>query len=180
MPVHPVWMSFQSRPLSWATTEWTRRCSTDTTGEYLQYFSTVGYVGTGPVSCCCNTLLVECIAVHNSRLHQPEKHFAPPLPCFPLEGVVHGVLVCNIDSVHIVVVKINHSWLLGGSIVCALGLHCDHCCRRLTAQHEDWLVPLLCLPCQCQQLGCTVRHHLSTLEATEQGKVIRKIYPVLV
>ena len=137
-------------------------------------------MGTGLVSCCCNTLLVEYIAVHNSCLHQPEKHFAPPLPCFPLEGVVHGVLVCNIDSVHIVVVKINHSWLLGGSIVRALGLHCDHCCRRLTAQHEDRLVPLLCLPCQCQQLGCTVRHHLSTLEATEQAKVIRKIYPVLV
>ncbi len=89
---------FQTGPLAWTASTRTRRGTTDApSGQNLEDPPAVSEVG-ARVFCY---FVVDDVAVHNGRLHQPEEHLSPPLPCFPLEGIVHRKLICSIHTVHV-------------------------------------------------------------------------------
>ena len=57
-----------------------------------------------------DSLLVENVAVHYSNLHQPKHHLPPPLYCVSDEAVVYSMLVCQVYTVHVVVVTVYDHW----------------------------------------------------------------------
>jgi len=55
---------------------------------------------------------VQCIAIGYAQIQQPEEYLPPPFQGLPGERVRYTILIGYVNSVHIVIVEMNHRWLL--------------------------------------------------------------------
>ena len=59
-----------------------------------------------------NRLLVKNETVDNCCLQEyPDCHFPPSLDSSSEETVIHSMLICQVNAVHVFVVTANHLWL---------------------------------------------------------------------
>ena len=137
-----IWM----RSLPWTTDKASRWSTHDVPGcKRLNHRSTIGHVSHGVVY----SFLVKDIAVYYSCLHKPKHHFPPPLHCFPNETVVHRMLVCQVYTVHVVVVAVYDHWFDSWG-ACAAGEDSCCCCGSSRRHHDNWLLFLFRQPSQSE------------------------------
>jgi len=98
-------------------------------------------------------LSVHCIAVCNTKVYQPKENLTPPFDGFSGEGVGGCVLVRDVHTIHILIVRVycNRFLLCGCSTMPRW--HCDHLCRTLSAKHHNWGLFLLGSPRESHQVS---------------------------